>query len=266
MRQYLRRALERSLVDTHLWVAAAAASLALFASAAMGLPLQLPPIGVVFSATLLIYAVDDVFDGRMRLQPARWLTVGLGAVLLSAQLVSAPAPAVLAVLVGTLPALLYGAPIRGRRFRELPGVKPFFVATSLAVAAVGVPALWTWSTTPPPLAAPRVIATTGVLFLLILSNVCFFDLRDRLTDVRDGVRTIPVWIGVAGTRRFCLALSLAAGLVATARGGDLRAPLLVAAAATAAYALFLPTPGGRLQYALVVDGVPVLLGVAILLY
>jgi len=181
-------------------------------------------------------------------------------------LVTAPAPVVVVVLIGGFPALLYGAPIRRRRFRELPGVKPFFVATSLALAAVGVPTLWVWATTLQPLAGPRVITTIGVLFLLILSNVCFFDLRDRLADARAGVRTIPVWIGVAGTRRFCLALSLTVGLTATVGGGNLRVSLLAAAAATAMYALFLPSPGGRLQYALVVDGVPVLLGLSILLY
>ena len=67
----VRRTLEWLVVDTHLWVSAAAAGLTLFAAAAIGLPTRAAPMGVVFSAALLIYAVDDISDGRMRAQPAR---------------------------------------------------------------------------------------------------------------------------------------------------------------------------------------------------
>ena len=215
--------------DTHLWVAAAAASLTLFAAVAVGATGELPSMGVVFSATLLIYAVDDAFDGRMGAQPARWPLVALGVISLSAQLLLAPAAVVLAVTIGALPALLYGASIRGRRLRQLPGVKPFFVAASVAVAVVAVPALWSWSATQQQPAVPRVLATTAVLFLLVLSNVCLFDLRDRVADARSGLRTIPVRLGVAGTT--CLSAN-----------------------------------GGRLEFALIVDGVPVLHGLTLLLY
>ena len=260
----VRRTLEWLVVDTHLWVSAAAAGLTLFAAAAIGLPTRAAPMGVVFSATLLIYAVDDISDGRMRAQPARWLTVGLGGGSLAVQLLWAPISVVIVVVAGAIPALLYGVPIHGRRLRELPAVKPFFVSASLAVAAVAVPSLWAWSTSSSP-AAPRVIATGAALFTLVLCNVCFFDLRDRVADERAGVRTIPVRLGVSGTLRLCLALSL--GVVGeTLAIGVLQAPLIAAALATAAYARFLSAPGGRLECALVVDGVPVLLGISALMF
>ena len=101
---------------------------------------------------------------------------------------------------------------------------------------------------------------------LVLCNVCFFDLRDREADERAGVRTIPVWLGVWGTRRSCLALGLVVAVGGTLAIGILKAPLIAAALATAAYARFLPAPGGRLEYALVVDGVPVLLGLSALVH
>ena len=131
-------------MDTHLWVSAAAAGLTLFAAAALGLSTGVAAAGIVFSATLLIYAVDDFFDGRMRAQPVRWYTLAIGFLSLGVQLLSAPTVAVIVVALGAVPALLYGAPIRGRRLRELAGVKPFFVAASLTTAAVAVPVLWVW--------------------------------------------------------------------------------------------------------------------------
>jgi hypothetical protein len=264
MTQRLRSTLEWVLVDTHLWVATAAASLTVFAAAAVGAPVQLPPLGVVFSSTLLIYAVDDIFDGRMRSQPVRWLAVGSGALSLLVQLLWAPRLVVIVVIVGALPGLLYGVRICGRRLRELPGVKPFFVAGSLAVAVVAVPVLWGRPMAAPSPGLARMAIAIGSLFLLVLSNVCFFDLRDRAADARAGVRTIPVRLGVVGTRRFCLTLSLAVGLATPFVGDDLRGPLLMAVLATAAYTALLPAPGGRLQYALAVDGVPVLLGLSVL--
>ena len=133
----------------------------------------------------------------MHAQPARWLTVGLGGTTLTAQLLLAPTAVVLVVVVGAVPALLYGMPIHGRRLRELPAVKPFFVSGSLAVAAVAVPTLWALTTSAAPPAAPRVIVTGVALFALVLCNVCFFDVRDRETDAGAGVRTIPVCLGVS---------------------------------------------------------------------
>ena len=101
MRSGFRRGLEWILLDTHIWVSAAAAGLTLFAASALGLPQRLAPMGAVFSATMLIYAVDDIFDGRMRSQPGRWLTVLLGAGSLSGQLLLAPVVITVTVEIGS---------------------------------------------------------------------------------------------------------------------------------------------------------------------
>ena len=266
MKSKLHQVLERGLVDTHLWVSAAAAGLTLFAATALRLSTGVAAAGVVFSATLLIYAVDDFFDGRMRVQPLRWYTMAVGFLSLGVQLLSAPTVAVIVVALGAAPALLYGAPIRGRRLRELPAVKPFFVAASLTVAAVAVPVLWAWPTPAILPAASRIAMVAVFLLGLVLCNVCFFDLRDRVDDVRAGVCTVPVVLGVAGTHRLCLTVCLGVALAATVAEAGLRAPLVAAALTTAAYARLLPARSGRLKYALAVDGVPVLLGVCVLVF
>ncbi|HJP29092.1 MAG TPA: UbiA family prenyltransferase [Candidatus Latescibacteria bacterium] len=264
MRSGFRRGLEWILLDTHIWVSAAAAGLTLFAASALGLPQRLAPMGAVFSATMLIYAVDDIFDGRMRSQPGRWLTVLLGAGSLSGQLLLAPVVITVTVTVGAIPALLYGVPIRGRRLRELPAVKPFFVAGSLTVAAIVIPVLWAWSQGGPVPPASTMMMIGSILLVLVLCNVCFFDLRDRVADDRDGIRTIPVCLGMSGTRSLCLWLALGVALLTLSSGDPWRGPAIAAALATAAYCRLLQTPGRRLETALVVDGVPVLLGVMVL--
>ena len=83
---------------------------------------------------------------------------------------------------------------------------------------------------------------------------------------RVGVRTVPVVLGVAGTRRLCLTLCLGVALAATVAGGGFRVPFIAAALMTAAYARLLPVRSGRLEYALAVDGVPALLGVCVLAF
>lgn len=250
--------LERVLVDTHLWVGLAAAGLGLFAAASLGVA-AVPSAGLLFSATVLIYSVDDVFDGRMRRQPARWVTLAASALALATQLWVAPRAVAALILLGAPPALLYAAPIRGRRLRDLPGVKPLFVASSLTVAAVTVPLVWAWAegvivdTT-------RAPQTAYFLFVVVLCNVCFFDLRDRETDAAAGVGTIPVRAGVSGTRRLCVALCLLTGVVVLSTTAP--PALWLALGGTVFYALALPEGAGRLTYALVVDGVPILLGLA----
>ena len=251
-------------MDTHLWVSAAAAGLTLFAAAALGLSTGVAAAGVVFSATLLIYAVDDFFDGRMRAQPMRWYTMAVGFLSLGVQLLSAPTVTVIVVALGAVPALLYGAPVRGRRLRELPAIKPFFVAASLTVAAIALPVLWAVPAPEILPAAARIAMMAVFLFGLVLCNLCFFDLRDRVDDARAGIHTVPVILGVAGTRRLCLTLCLGVALAAAVAGAGLRVPLITAALITAAYARLLPARSGRLKYALAVDGVPVLLGLCVL--
>ena len=248
MNHRLRRALELGLVDTHLWVSTAAAGLALFASAALGLPTRTMPAGIVFSATLLIYAVDDFFDGCMHAQPWRWCTLSFGLISVGAHLLWAPTAVAVAVVAGTVPALFYGMQIRGRRLRELPTIKPFFVAGSLTTAVVVVPVLWSWSVQEPFPAVSRIAVVAALLFGLVTCNVCFFDLRDRVDDARAGVRTIPVALGVVRTRWLCLALCLGVALVTLLVGSGLRAPLIAAAFVTAAYARLLPVRSSRLGY------------------
>ena len=274
----LARRAEAVLVDAHLWVAVAAAGLTLYAAHALGLPADPRPPLLVLAATILIYAVDDVFDGRAvakgrsperaaSWRVASWrVAVATAAAMLAWQLVAAPRPVITLVGLGGLPCLAYGLPVGGHRLRDLPGVKPFLVAVAVVVAVIGVPLAWTPVRHPSP-SPPAIVGLGLALFALVLCNVCFFDLRDLAVDSGAGVRTVATCLGDRGTRLFCMCVCGFTGLALALYElpGIWPAPMLAALAATAAYAAGLPAAASRLGYAAAVDGVPVLLGMSVLL-
>ena len=275
MRARLARGLTVLLVESHLWVALAATGLTLFAQSFLGLPLAWYPAALVFASTMLIYEVDELFDrvrsssaAHVRRHPWRGLAcAGLYAVAVAFCLIAAPASVRYLVGCGAVPCLLYGAPVacfKGARLRALPGVKPFFVTAALTVAAIGVPSMWVVS--PPQSGSIALLAMC--LFGITLCNVTIFDLRDLDQDAHQSISTIPVILGVTGTRRFCLAVcaGLLCLLVTTSSlaGSSPVIALACAVGATALYCGALPTNSGRLTYAIAVDGVPVLLGLSIL--
>ena len=275
MRFSLRRALTKMLVDSHLWVALAATGLTLFAQNFLGMPLVWYPAALVFASTMLIYEVDELFDRLASKSSARigsrpWLGVGsaclyTGGVALC--LNAAPSAVCYLVLCGAVPCLLYGAPVavfNGTRMRELPGIKPFFVTTALTVAAIGVPILWTEVPHEP--ISGNIVLLAVCLFGITLCNVTVFDLRDRDQDARYSIRTIPVMLGVTGTRMLCVAVcaALLCLLLMSLPGSSPVIVLVCGVCATALYCGVLPANSGRLTYAIAVDGVPILLGLSIL--
>ena len=101
--------------------------------------------------------------------------------------------------------------LRGRRLRDLPGLKIFLVAGSFAWVSVVLPAVeqglagqWlVWA-----MAAER--------FLFVFALTVPFDVRDLHIDVPAAVKTLPQLLGVPGAIRLAWALLLASSLVALA--------------------------------------------------
>ncbi len=262
---------EQMLVDTHLWVAAAAAGLALFCAQALALPRVVEPVVLVGSSTLLIYRFDGWVD-EDRPSRGRILPI-LAMVLFVVSTRQAPTAVLWLVGSGAVPCLLYGVrwpqSISGYRcLRELPGVKPLFVTSALTVAVCGVPLLWSASI-PNTVPVASVAALAGGLWVLLLCNVTLFDLRDRAADARRGLLTLPVLLGRRHTRAgvivVCLALGCTLPWLATAGGFDVTVllALQLATAATACCAYGLTPVSSRLHYALCVDGIPLMLGVSV---
>lgn len=291
--------IEGWLVETHLWVAAAAAGLVLFCCRALDLSHPGGPVAMVGAATLLIYRFDGWVDED---RPSRgWLPAAGSLALLLWSGSQAPVAVRWCLALGAIPCLVYGWRLphtRGkvRCLREIPGVKPLFVTTALTVAVIGIPLLW--STSPPSHAVGAsasfvvgqisaaattalagssqehrslagVVVVAGSLWVLLLCNVTLFDLRDCVADAARGLRTLPVLLGPGRTR---LSIAIVAGLLAITLGGCLVWPsdvgldpttcgvLALAAAATALCAGALTPTSDRLQYAMWVDGIPLTLG------
>ncbi len=269
----MSRDIEKLLIDTHLWVAAAAGSLVIFVTHALGLTWVAGPAVLVAASTLLIYRIDGWADGDRPTDGT--LPTLLAAAALIWSWSQAPTQVRWLVGIGAVPCLLYGWRWRGPFtfcLRELPGIKPFFVTGALTVAIVGVPVLW--SSTGAFFAQAASGSTslaTGLaawLWLLLLLNVTLFDLRDRQADEARGLSTIPVIFGAAATRRGIAVAAILLSVLSLATSQlmftlHIHIGLSLSFVATAICVRSLSAGSSRLRYAVWVDGIPVMLGLSV---
>ncbi len=114
----------------------------------------------------------------------------------------------LGIIVGILLAagILYTLCLK-RLTRYVPGFKTYFVTGEWALAAVLMYA--TYANDAP---ATLLLAAFCFVFLRVLINVIFSDLKDIRSDSNDGLKTIPVVLGWNGTIRLLYLLNLASPL------------------------------------------------------
>ncbi len=263
----------RLLVASNVWVAAAVASLAAFTERHLALHVPWQALLVVFAATLAIYNTDRFFDAPAA-DPSRnlgrhphALLAATGVFGVAAGLVGAPVSAVALVVVGGAACMVYGAPLpralrrlgAPARIKEVAGAKSWFVAAAVSVATVAVPVAFATD----PLAIARAhqldIAALGGLYLaMTVIDAHLFDIRDVEHDRRDGVRTLPVLLGLARTRAVLLAVIagwLAAAAIAVTSFGMTLGPAPVAGLLVLAVASLTLTPRTPpLVFDLLVDG------------
>ena len=232
-------------------------------------------IGLVFSATLLVYNLDAVLPFKLR-QPAgtsarkAWqqrhhralVIVAGGAAVVAGYLFFdggwwhyLPLLLPLAAL-----ALGYSWPLgrwRGRpiALRDVPLLKVFLIAGVWTVVTVGLPALVTHR----PWAAET--GLFGQRFLLVLALAIVFDIRDYGHDRRAGTRTFPGVLGVAGARWLALGLLAVSVSIGLVRGVPPLA-VLVPGGLAAAVILAAEETRGDYFYALLTDGVLLVQAVA----
>lgn len=200
-RQQFGAVLYEYSVGTHLWVACAVTSLALFAGHMLAFEPNLAALGIVFFSTLLIYNLDTALDSsrsedvlrHVRAVRLTWLALAgvLGLVATTHWSTAA------LVGAGAGVSCLYAVPLgsRGFRMKALPGAKSLVVGGAVATAVVCVPlvergAPWTsltWS-------------TLALLATLTIVNATLFDVRDVEQDAARGLRTLPIVLGLKTTR------------------------------------------------------------------
>lgn len=256
-RQAFGRVVYDFVVRTHFWVAAAVTSLASFSAHTLEFQASLAALAVVFLSTLLIYNLDTAIDlialgevARTRQKRALHLT-WLSLVALLGLLTTLRWPTSALVLGGAGASCLYAVPLGPRKLRmkALPGAKSVVVGSAVAIAVVLVPLVehavpWTtltWST----------LAFLGSLTVV---NATLFDVRDVEQDRARGMRTLPLLLGLTGTR-------LALGLVVVAAFGTfaaleprLRQPAWLVLGALLPLSLWLGPRSPKSAYAWLVDG------------
>jgi len=267
-----------------IWVSAGLASLTIYTQDVLNLPADWQPPLFIFSASLVFYNLDRIFDSYVQEIPDRQVQsffrnklvffLLLSAVLVTLTLLFFAPQQVRLVSLGGLVPLLYGMPLfplqlgqeehRWYRLKDIPGTKAWIVAGTLTYAVVAVPLAYA------NLSLDR-SAILISLFLLIFigTNSHLFDLRDVRSDFNKGVLTLPLMIGIKETRLLFTALNLLVLLGAIwywLSELAILSPLTIALASLINIAIvWLPTPETpRNIYNIWIDGclfLPILLNV-----
>lgn len=221
-RQWLSQRFLEVFVYSSILVAGGIASLVFFTQATLSLPLDWQPAALIFSAALLPYNLDRILDSYVQTIPDQKvqsyfrrpgiLVLLLVATVATGTLLYLAPPQVRLVSCGGLLPLIYGIPLlpirrhqetQWYRLKDIPGMKAWIVCGTLTYAVVAVPLAYA-------AASFDLAAALLTLFLLVFigSNSHMFDVRDVDSDQKKGVQTMPVIIGVTGTRLTWTGLNL----------------------------------------------------------
>ena len=216
------------VVSSNVWVAAGIASLVFFVQTALNLPIDWHPAVFLFAAALIPYNLDRIFDSYVQSapnskeqsfvrQPKAILLLSIAILTFGFLLYQAPFPVRMVSLGGLLP-LSYGVPlfpiqkggnINWYRPKDIPGTKAWIVCGVITYALIAVPLAYAGSSF-------NYFTALVTLFLLIFvgTNSHLFDIRDIESDREKGVQTLPLILGIRGTRIFWTGLNLIVLLVA----------------------------------------------------
>jgi 4-hydroxybenzoate polyprenyltransferase len=210
------------LVYPSIWVALGLASLTYFIQTTLNLPADWRPIALIFAMALIPYNLDRIVDSYVQTIPdpkiqgyfrSRGVFILLAIAILVAGILLFLAPtAVRRVSLGGFVPLVYGIPLlpirqqnrtRWYRLKDIPGAKAWIVDCVLTYAVVAVPLAYAGA------AVDRtVVLLIGFLLVFIGTNSHLFDVRDLDSDRQKGVQTLPVLIGIRGTRVVLTTLNL----------------------------------------------------------
>lgn len=253
------------LVFTNLYVALCGAALTASSYALLGLPIRFNAVtGLVFCSTLVIYNLDRLVEPspgdsehEQWIASHRGLLWGITAVcaasliafslrLSMAALLSLPIAG--AVAIGyCLPVLRY----RGRwiRLKAVPGAKLILIALVWTYATAGLPMLDCG-------AGFRTSAAAILLarFFFIAAVALPFDVPDMQRDLRSGIATLPIMLGVDLTRLVAFVLIAISALFSMFITWPVASALLLSCACVAGLIAMLRPDRGVLYFMVALDG------------
>ena len=210
-----------------IWVAAAIASLGIYAQIILKLDFSWQPIALIFFTALIPYNLDRIIDSYVQKipdnkaqlffrQPYVWALLIVAIALSAFLLYYAPQQVRYVSIAGIVP-LLYGTPIlpwrqksqwRWYRLKDIPGSKAWIVGATLTYAVIALPLAYA--------SKQFELATALVtlfMFVFIVTNSHVFDIRDVESDRQKGVVTLPIMTGIKGTKIILAGMNLLALLI-----------------------------------------------------
>jgi 4-hydroxybenzoate polyprenyltransferase len=197
-----------------IWVAGGIASLGLFTQKVLELGDNWQPIALIFVTALIPYNLDRIFDSYVQKIPEAkaqlffrkpYIFVLLFCAIATTALLLYYAPLRVRYVscAGIVP-LVYGTPLfpwkskskwQWYRLKDIPGSKAWIVGSILTYAVIALPLAYSRQNF-------DVIAalTTLFMFVFIVSNSHIFDIRDLDSDRNKGVVTLPIMVGIKGTK------------------------------------------------------------------
>jgi len=195
----------RCITERRIVVGLAAATVGAATAKWLALPISVPLLSTVFTATVLIYELDSCLDRRSNANTTWTIliaTTGITATLLVWQLSFLRVETQWMILIGLLLSVSYAVPVSwlgGKRLKDHPVAKSVYVASGVSIAVLTLPCLEAGLAP----SATAIVAAATWCFLVILGNSIACDLRDLQIDRVSGLKTIAVSLGDRLTRE-CL--------------------------------------------------------------
>lgn len=197
-----------------IWVAGGIASLGMFTQKVLELGNNWQPVALIFVTALIPYNLDRIFDSYVQKIPEAkaqlffrkpYIFVLLFSAIIATALLLYDAPLRVRYVscAGIVP-LIYGTPLfpgksksglQWYRLKDIPGSKAWIVGSILTYAVIALPLAYAGANFDTATAL-----TTLFMFVFIVSNSHVFDIRDVESDRKKGVVTLPIMVGIKGTK------------------------------------------------------------------
>lgn len=205
-----------TLVHSNLLISLSATGVAVSTMLLADLPLDLLPLGTVFAVTLFVYSFNRLADRSEDMQNLsdRTAFVGrYGRVLLAAGVILYLAASGIALARGVPGTPALAIPAAVAVLYSVVGVKRILLVKNLLVGL-------SWGLIPLGVGVYHdVLWTVDILFMALFTTAVLtiaaavFDIKDIEGDRAEGIRTIPIVLGVDRTRYLAAAASATVGLV-----------------------------------------------------
>ena len=215
------------IIYPSIWVAAAIASLGIFTQQILQLEPNWQAIAFIFATALIPYNLDRIFDSYVQKipdtkaqlffrQPCIWVLLLTPIITTAVLLYYASATVRYVSIAGIIP-LLYGTPLfpvkhksewQWYRLKDIPGSKAWIVGSILTYAVIAIPIAY---------AEAKYDLVSALLtlfmFVFIVTNSHIFDIRDIKSDQEKGVVTLPILVGIRGTKIILTTMNLVMFLI-----------------------------------------------------